>query len=69
MLKLHIPQPFFFFADFPTNNKEETENWQINPFKVGEQGRQGEAKTFFLRPACLPALQNDINGSKNSQVK
>ena len=41
-----------FFADFPTINKEETENWQINPFKVGEQGRQGEAKTFFLSYNC-----------------
>lgn len=42
----------FFFAHFPTINKEDTENWQINPFKVGEQGRQGEAKTFFLSYNC-----------------
>ena len=43
----------FFFEDIPIINKEETENcWQINPFKVGEQGRQGEAKTFFLSYNC-----------------
>ena len=42
----------FFFEDFSIINKEETENWQINPFKVGEQGRQGEAKTFFRSYNC-----------------